>query len=105
LIPILETYSRINEILVDQAYKGRLIEALGSAYNCTLEITKKLGDGFVVAPWRWVVERTFAWLENARRLCRGYEELPEHHEGFIYVAMIHLMLRQLHGNQRKRSCR
>ena len=48
-----------------------------------------------------MVERTFAWLENARRLCRDYEELPEHHEGFIYVAMIRLMLRRLHRNQRK----
>jgi hypothetical protein len=57
----LETYNRINKILADQAYRGRLVEALDSAYNCTLEITKKLGDGFVVAPWRWVVERTFAW--------------------------------------------
>jgi len=50
-----------------------------------------------------VVERTFAWLENARRLCRDYEELPEHHEGFIYTAMIRLMLRKLSGNQRTRS--
>jgi putative transposase len=105
LIPILETYNCINKILADQAYRGRLVEALNSAYNCTFEITKKLGDGFVVAPWRWVVERTFAWIENARRLCRDYQELPEHHEGFIYVAMIRLMLSQLHGNQRKRSRR
>jgi transposase len=66
---------------------------------------RKLGDGFVVAPLRWVVERTFTWLKNARCLCRDYEELPVHHEGFIYVAMIRLMLRQLHGNQRKRSRR
>jgi putative transposase len=102
LIPKLETYNRINKILVDQAYRGRLVEALDSVYSCTLEITKKLGGGSVVAPWRWVVERTFAWLENARRLCRVYEELPEHHEGFIFVAIIRLMLRQLHGNQRKR---
>ncbi len=40
LTPILETYNRINKILADQAYRGRLVEALDSAYNCTLEITK-----------------------------------------------------------------
>ena len=56
----------------------------------------------MVEPWRWVVERTFAWLENARRLCRDYEELPEHHESFIYVVMIRLMLRQLTHNRRTR---
>jgi transposase len=66
---------------------------LQTAYDCKLELTEKRGQGFVVAPWRWVVERT--WLDNARRLCRDYEELPEHHEGFIYVTMIRLMLRQL----------
>jgi hypothetical protein len=79
------------------------VEAFESAYACILEITQKLGDGFVILPRRWVVERTFAWLENARRLCRDYEELPEHHEGFIYVAMIRLMLCHLHCNQRKRG--
>jgi transposase len=100
LVPILEAYERIQKILADQAYKGWLVAAIEAVYSCTLEITKKLGEGFVVSPWRWVVERTFAWLENARRLCRDYEELPMHHEGFIYVAMIRLMLRRLHGNRR-----
>jgi transposase len=57
----------------------------------------------LVEPWRWVVERTFAWLENARRLCRNYEELPEHHESFPYVTMIRLMLRKLTHNCRTRK--
>ena len=73
LVPILETYDRISKILADQVYRGWLVEAFQSAYACMLEITQKLGGGFVVSPWRWVVERTFAWLENARRLCRDYE--------------------------------
>jgi putative transposase len=103
LVPTLDAYERIRKILADQAYQGWLIDAVKSVYSCTLEITKKLGDGFVVSPWRWVVERTFAWLENARRLCRDYEELPAHHEGFVYVAMIRLMLRRLHGNNRQRK--
>jgi hypothetical protein len=33
--------------------------------------------GFVVLPWRWVVERTFAWLGQARRLSKDYERLTE----------------------------
>ena len=37
------------------------------------------------------------------RLCRDYEELPEHHEGFIYMAMIRLLLQKLSGDQRTRS--
>jgi len=56
--------------------------------------------GFQVAPKRWIVERTWTWLENARILDRDDERLPENHEGMIYVVMIRLMLRGLTKNQR-----
>jgi putative transposase len=42
-----------------------------------------------------VVERTFGWLNNYRRLSMDYEELPHTSETFIYLAMSHLMLRRL----------
>ena len=41
---------RIETILADQAYKGALAETLEKAHNCVLEVTEKLGEGFVVAP-------------------------------------------------------
>lgn len=102
LVPALENNARLVKILADQSYRGAINILLQQAFACTLELTEKLGQGFVVEPWRWVVERTFAWLENARRLCRDYEELPEHHESFIYLAMIRLMLRKLTHNCRTR---
>jgi len=102
LVPALETHPQLVRVLGDQAYRGGMASLLQQAYGCTLELTHKLAQGFVVEPWRWVVERTFAWLENARRLCRDYEELPQHHESFIYITMIRLMLRKLTGNQRSR---
>ena len=103
LVPALENNARLVKILADQSYRGAISVLLQQAFGATLELTEKLGQGFVVEPWRWVVERTFAWLENARRLCRDYEELPEHHESFIYLAMIRLMLRQLTDNRRTRA--
>lgn len=102
LVPAIENNARLVKILADQGYRGVLAAMLQQAFDCTLELTEKLGQGFIVEPWRWVVERTFAWLENARRLCRDYEALPEHHEGFVYVAMIRLMLRRLTHNCRTR---
>lgn len=102
LVPALESYASIEKILADQGYRGGLADSVEAAFGCLLELTKKLHEGFVVQPWPWIVERTFAWLENARRLCRDYEELPENHEGVIYVVMIRLMLRKLTHNQRKR---
>jgi putative transposase len=46
-------------------------------------------------PIRWIVERTFAWLGQNRRLSKDYERLPETGEAFIYVAMSRLMARRL----------
>jgi putative transposase len=46
-------------------------------------------------PRRWVVERTFSWLGQSRRLSKDYERLPETGEAFIYVAMSRLMARRL----------
>lgn len=102
LVEALENNPRLVLVLAEQGYRGAIALLLPQAFDCVLELTQKLGQGFVVAPWRWVVERTFAWLENARRLCRDYEELPEHHESMIFIAMIRLMLRKLTFNQRSR---
>jgi putative transposase len=46
-------------------------------------------------PKRWIVERTFSWLSQNRRLSKDYERLPETGEAFIYVAMSRLMARRL----------
>ena len=51
--------------------------------------------GFVVLPRRWVVERTFSWIDQNRRMSKDYERLPESSEAFIYVAMSRLMARRL----------
>jgi len=62
-------------------------------------------EGFVKLPQRWVVERTFAWLNRSRRLSKDYERQPASSEAMIQVSMIHLMLRRLCPRKRKRSQR
>ena len=51
--------------------------------------------GLAVVPWRWIVERTFAWLGRYRRLKSDYERSPKTTEAIIHIAMIRLMLRRL----------
>jgi putative transposase len=51
--------------------------------------------GFRVLPRRWVVERTFSWIDHNRRRSKDYERLTETSEAFIYVAMSRLMARRL----------
>src|SRR5215472_16027679 len=60
---------------------------------------------FVKLPQRWVVERTFAWLNRSRRLSKDYEREPSSSEAMIQASMIHLMLRRLCPTRRKRSQR
>jgi putative transposase len=51
--------------------------------------------GHVALPRRWVVERTFSWLSQNRRMSKDYERLCASTEAFIYAAMIRLMVRRL----------
>jgi putative transposase len=51
--------------------------------------------GFEVLPRRWVVERTFSWLSQNRRMSKDYERLCATAEAFVYVAMTRLMVRRL----------
>ena len=51
--------------------------------------------GFRVLPRRWVVERTFGWQSQQRRLSKDYERLCATSEAWIYLTMIRLMVRRL----------
>jgi putative transposase len=51
--------------------------------------------GFKVLPRRWVVERSFAWTGQNRRMSKDYERLPDTGETLLYVAMSRLMVRRL----------
>lgn len=50
---------------------------------------------FTVLPRRWVVERTFAWLAQSRRLSKDYERVCKTSEALIYATMARLMVRRL----------
>ena len=58
-------------------------------------VDEKPARTFRVLPRRWVVERTFAWLGQSRRLSNDYERLPATSEAMIYGAMSRLVPRRL----------
>ena len=76
---------------------GELIGWVALLCQWVLEIVKRNDDvkGFKLLPKRWVVERTFSWLSNYRRLSKHYEYWDATGEAMIHLAMIHLMLRRL----------
>lgn len=86
-----ERIGRFVRIWVDGTYEGiDFMRWTMDTYRWILETIKRSDDakGFVLLPKRWVVERTWGWLNWARRLSKGYEVLPETSEAFIYIAMI-----------------
>ena len=93
---IKDALPRLKKLWVDGGFDGapfaQWAEQVG---GWVIEVVQKIGEGFTVLPRRWVVERTFAWLYKARRLCRDYERLCETVESFIYVTMIRLIVNRL----------
>jgi transposase len=71
------------------------VSDLKHTQKIALEVTGKEGKGFHVIPWRWAVERTFAWLLNDRRHRRDYERLTRNSEAMIQLSMIRLLLNRL----------
>ncbi|HEY0406601.1 MAG TPA: IS5 family transposase [Pyrinomonadaceae bacterium] len=88
---------KLRLIWVDGGYKAGLFTWVTNRFQFRLRQVLRSDEhkGFVVLPRRWVVERTFAWLSNCRRLSKDYEALTQTSETFIYIAMARLMLRRL----------
>jgi putative transposase len=90
-------FPRLALIWADGAYGGKLVEWVKTICSWVLEIVKRTDDvkGFKVLPRRWVVERTFGWLNRYRRLAKDYERTPESSETMVQIAMIRVMLTRL----------
>ena len=86
---------QVTLVWADGGYAGQLVKTVKRYWSLTLEIVKRSDParGFVVLPRRWVVERSFAHLANARRTVRDYERLEETHEAMVRWAAIRLMTR------------
>ncbi len=87
------------KLYADAGYQGpRFQTALRRALaRVEVEIVKRCDRtaGFVVLPKRWIVERTFAWLNRCRRLAKDWETRNRQALTFLRVASIRLMLRKL----------
>jgi len=78
----------------DQGYTGEEAAQAARDEGVELQVIKlqEAKNGFVLLPRRWVVERSFGWLNRFRRLARDYERLPETLAGLHFVVFAMLML-------------
>jgi transposase len=88
----------LRHVFADGGYGGeKLRHALQGLGEWSIEIVKRSDTvkGFVLLPRRWVVERTFAWLNRNRRLAKDVEATIESATAWVYIASVKLMLRRL----------
>ena len=95
-----ERQPNLEVIWVDGAYhRYALYKTIDTDKRITwsLEVIKRSDDqkGFVVLPKRWVVERTFAWLDRWRRMSKAYERTQASSEAWVKIASVGRMLRYL----------
>jgi transposase len=89
-------FRRVRMVWVDGGYSGGPV-TFGTTLGLVVQVVAKLAGqvGFKVLPRRWVVERTFSWINRCRRTVRDYERLPEHHAAMVQWAMVIVMTRRL----------
>lgn len=102
-------YPLIAVVWVDGGYQGRA-ETRMAQRGWRLKIVRRRDQGvwrqkgedapepprgFQVVKWRWIVERTFAWLSQFRRLTRDYEKTPQAALAWMHIAIHTLLLRRL----------
>ncbi len=86
----------ITTVFVDGGYTGKLIGWAKEMFGYNVEVVKRNElHKFQVLPKRWIVERTFAWLNWSRRLSKDYELRHTSAETMIHIAFAHLLLRRL----------
>ena len=90
-----ERSGRFAKLWCDAGFKTTFIEHC-RCHHVGVEVVNKIHPKrFEVLPKRWIVERTWSWLMNSRRLQVEYERDPVVTEGFIWVAHSRYLLRRL----------
>ena len=91
-----ELLEKVEVMWVDSGYNGdKFSLAVWLMIQAQVEVMHRKEKQFKVLPKRWVVERTFAWFNQYRRLSKDYEYLSEMSEAAVYAVMTRIMLRRL----------
>lgn len=111
-----EKYPSISKAFADSGYAGQFVQTIRQQHNISVDIIRRPGsgkvgswslpeqqdpftpaeshEGFLVQPKRWVVERTFSWIDKSRRLIMHHDRLTEVSEAWIWLASGRQLLRR-----------
>ena len=87
-------YPDIKGVCADAGYRKTFEEEVGTL-GATVDISAKIKPKeWNVLPKRWVVERTFAWLNWSRRLSKDYEISTISAENMVIISHVHTLLKR-----------
>ena len=93
---IKKKHRRLKLFWADGGYRGPIMDALANQEKLKIGIVKRGEEkAFKVLPKRWIVERSFAWLEPARRLAKHYENLDKTQEAMIRLRFIQIAINRI----------
>ena len=86
----------VQVVFVDSSFNGVFREHLAQRYGIRVEkpahvLVQK--TNFCIHAWRWIIERTFAWLSANRRLSKEYDRTLSHANAWIILANIKRVLK------------
>ena len=93
-----EYLDEVRKVLVDGSYTGKpFAEGVAAIIpGAEVEVVKRNElHTFEVLPKRWIVERSFAWLEKCRRLWKNCERLANNSLQMMNLAFLSLLLKRL----------
>jgi putative transposase len=90
---LVQSWRKVIKIFADGGYSGTLAEKIKQRFRIVFEIIKRNSlEQFRVLPKRWIVERTFSWIDTNRRTAKHYERLNETAVSIVHLAAIRIML-------------
>jgi len=91
-----QSLSEVENVLVDGGYTGEnFASTVRNILGCQVTVAKRSElHTFKIIPKRWVVERSFAWLEKCRRLWKNCERKLNTSLNMVALAFIALLLKR-----------
>ena len=91
----LQKYPTLQGVCADAGYRKTFEEFVITALKKTVEISSRITQGWAVLAKRWIVERTFSWLNHFRRLSKDYEISPKSEENMLMIAHAMILIKRL----------
>lgn len=92
----LANYPEIRKFCGDAGYSGTFVDTMKEKFQMDVDVVKRNdSERWEVLPKRWIVERTFSWLNNYRRLSKDYEINISYAESMIKIAASYTLLKRL----------